>query len=44
VAFDKTFLFEGKSIRKEKGTVKEKNKAKGKGTKEDCALQIDYRL
>jgi hypothetical protein len=31
--FDKTFLFYGKSIRKEKGTVKEKHRAEGKGTK-----------
>jgi hypothetical protein len=29
--FDKKFLFDGKSIRNEKGTVKEKNRAKGKG-------------
>jgi len=30
--FDKTFLFYGKSIRKEKGTIKEKHRAEGKGT------------
>jgi len=27
------FLFDGKSIRKERGTVNEKNRVKGKGTK-----------
>jgi len=31
--FDKNLLFNGKSIRKEKGTVKEKKRAKGKETK-----------
>ena len=30
---EKNLLFGGKSIRKEKGTVKEKNRAKGKETK-----------
>jgi len=28
----KNFLFDGKSIRKEKGTVKEKNRAEGRET------------
>ncbi|MBI4764456.1 MAG: hypothetical protein HY787_07620 [Deltaproteobacteria bacterium] len=31
MGFDKTFLFDVKSTRKEKGAVKEKNRAKGKG-------------
>jgi hypothetical protein len=34
IRFDKTFLFYGKSIRKAKGTVKEKHRAEGKGPKE----------
>jgi len=33
IIFDKNLLFNGKSIRKEKGTVKEKKRAKGKQTK-----------
>ncbi|OGP51384.1 MAG: hypothetical protein A2Y79_04245 [Deltaproteobacteria bacterium RBG_13_43_22] len=31
--FDKDFLFDEKSIRKDDGTVKEKNREEGKGTK-----------
>jgi len=30
--FDKNFLFDGNSIRLEKDRIKDKNRAKGKGT------------
>jgi hypothetical protein len=35
LTFDKNFLFDGKSIRKEKGMVKDKNRAEGRGIKGD---------
>jgi hypothetical protein len=31
--FDKTFLFDRKSIKQEKGRIKEKNRAEGEGLK-----------
>jgi hypothetical protein len=42
VTFEKNFLFDGKSIRKEKGTVKKKDGVQGKETRGGLWRKRDY--